>query len=602
MAGLAKTLGNGTMTNDLAEFATHSEVLLLIGTNTSECHPIIAMQMLRGVERGAKLIVIDPKRTDMAKKADIFLQIPAGYNIPILNAMVNHIIQNDLYDKEFVKNHTHGFEYVKEVVKDFSPKRVEAETGISADLVIKAAEIYAKSSASAICYTMGVTQFSDGTSNVFALSNLALITGNIGKKGAGINPLRGQNNVQGSCDMGALPDITPAGRVDDIKTREKLKEIWGFEINPNPGFKLTKVPELIEKEIIKCLYVFGENPVMSDPWTAHFIEAINSLELLIVQDLFLTETAQKADIVLPASGWGEKDGTFINTSRRVQRTRMAVLPKNGVPHDWQIVCEIAKKMGLKGFEFRNSEEIWNEVRLTNPKFYGGISYRRLEILGGISWPCPDESHPGTPCLYEDKNSMLEDGKFRLVPVIYSKHLNKQDAQKELRQKLKIPDEYPVGCGALSEIPDELYPCIFTTGRKVYHYHTGTMTRECAPLEHGADTSSAAIEVSSDIAKSRGLYNGCYAVVKNKRGQLAARVLINPDLKDSTIFTTFHYGEAGGNEITNTTDKDPLSGIVPLKMTIANIKKIDEREFLILREKNEMDMHSEIPYKSIRRNL
>lgn len=590
------------MTNDLVEFATHSDVLLLIGTNTSECHPIIAMQMQRGLERGAKMIVIDPKRTDMAKKADIFLQIPTGYNIPILNTMINFIIQNNLTDEEFIKNHTVGFEYVKEAVKDFTPKRVEKETGISKELVEEAARMYASAGVAAICYTMGMTQFIDGTSNIFSLSNLALITGNIGKKGGGINPLRGQNNVQGSCDMGALPNVTPAGDVSSKKVQDKIKEIWGIDLNPNPGYKLTQVPDEIEKGNIKCLYVFGENPVMSDPWTDHFIHSLSHLDLFIVQDLFLTESAQRADVVLPAASWGEKDGTFINTSRRVQRTRLASKPKGGVLDDWKIVCGIAKAMGLNGFNYETSEQIWDEVRLLNPAFYGGISYYRLEKLGGISWPCPDENHPGTPCLYEDKKSMLSDGKFRLIPVVYLDDPNlRKEYEDEFRAKFNIPDEYLVASGALSEKPDEIYPCLFTTGRKVYHYHTGSMTRKCLALEYGAGIEGPAIEVSPDIARERELYNGCYALVKNKRGQIAARVKINPDLRDSTIFTTFHYHEADGNELANATQTDPLSGMTPLKMTIANIKKLSEEEFLKFREENELKMHIEKPYASVRRD-
>lgn len=589
------------MTNDLVEFATDTDVFLLIGTNTSECHPIIAMQIQRGLERGAKLIVIDPKRTDMAKKADIYLQIPIGSNIKTLNTILNVIIENNLQDSEFIKNHTHGFEYLKEVVKEFTPQRYEEETGIKKELIVEAAKLYGKAKVAAICYTMGITQFTDGTSNVFSLSNLALVTGNIGKKGGGVNPLRGQNNVQGACDMGALPNVIPAGAVDGAYAQEQAKKVWHFDLNPIPGFKLTHAPDKMDSGELKLLYVYGENPVMSDPWTEHFVHAIKHLDCFIVQDLFLTESAQKADVVLPAAGWGEKDGTFINTSRRVQRTRMASKPVDGLEPDWKIVCNIAQRIGLEGFSFLSAEEIWNEVRELMPKFFGGISYYRLEKLGGISWPCPDEDHPGTPTLYTDKVSMLPDGKFRLVPVIYVEDKEKrEEGEVEIRKRLNIPKDYPVGSGALSEIPDEAYPCLFTTGRKVYHYHTGTMTRECPALEYGAGMEGALIEVSPDIARERELYEGCYALVKNKRGAIAAKLRINPDLREGTIFTTFHYSEADGNELANANDPDPLSGITPLKMTIADVKKLTEDEFIKFREQNEMDMHSETPYLSPKR--
>ena len=598
MAGLASTLGNGTMTNDLVEFATDTDVFLLIGTNTSECHPIIAMQMQRGLERGAKMIVVDPKRTDMAKKADIYLQIPVGSNIKTLNTMMNVIISENLQDTEFIEKYAEGFEYLKEAVKDFTPERFERETGVKKELIIEAARLYGKAGTAAICYTMGITQFSDGTSNVFSLSNLAILTGNLGKKGAGVNPLRGQNNVQGSRDMGALPNVIPAGAVNSAYAQEQARKVWHFELNPVPGFKLTYAPDKMDSGELKVLYVYGENPVMSDPWTEHFVHATHHLDCFIVQDLFFTESAQKADVVLPAAGWGEKDGTFINTSRRVQRTRKAREPVGGVEPDWKVVCNIAKAMGLEGFDFLSAEEVWDELRKLMPKFFGGISYYRLEKLGGISWPCPDEDHPGTPDLYTDHKSMLPDGKFRLAPVLYADDKDKRASMEaEFKAKMHIPDGYPVGSGAMSEVPDEVYPCLFTTGRKVYHYHTGTMTRECPPLEYGAGIEGPLIEVSPDIARERELEDGCYAMVENKRGRIAAKLRVNPDLRESTIFTTFHYSEADGNELANAQDHDPLSGITPLKMTIANIRRLSEDEFIKFREQNEMSMHSANPYLS-----
>ncbi|MFT7004702.1 MAG: putative molibdopterin-dependent oxidoreductase YjgC [Sulfurimonas sp.] len=576
-------------------------MLLLLGTNTSECHPIIAMQMLRGIERGAKMIVVDPKRTDMAKKADIYIQTPVGYNIPLLNAMINHIIKKDLFDKDFVKKHSHGFEYVKYAVAEFTPQRVQDETGVPASLVIQAAEMYAKAGTAAICYTMGMTQFMDGTSNIFSLSNLAILTGNLGKKGGGVNPLRGQNNVQGACDMGALPNVVPNGPVINPKVREHIKSIWNYDISPTPGFPLTKVPHEIEEGHIKLLYVFGENPVMSDPWTEHFVKAIKELDIMIVQDIFLTETAQHADVVLPAASWGEKEGTFINTSRRVQFTAKAIDPAKDVEADWQVICKIAKKIGLEGFDFKNTQEIWDEVRKVNPAFFGGLSYERIKKENGLSWPCPNENHPGTPTLYMDKRSMLPDCKFKLVPVIYAD--NKEDRanlEKELIEKLNIPSDYPIGSGALSEKVNEVYPCLFTTGRKVYHYHTRSMTKECKTLEIGTDIMGAAIEVSEDIAKSKDLEDDCYAIVENKRGKIAAKVKINPDLRHGTIFTTFHYAEADANELTNAEDVDPLSGMHPLKMTIAAIRKITEEEFIKVRESKQMYMQASEPSHTIRK--
>ncbi len=582
------------MTNDLAEFATDTDVFLLIGTNTSECHPIIAMQVLRGLERGAKLVVIDIKKTDMAKKADIFIQIPSGYNIPLINAMINYIIQNNLYDKEFVEKYTNGFEWLKETVKDFTFEKVEKETGVSKELLIEATELYAKGNPSAILYTMGITQFIDGTYNVMDVSNLAVVTGNLGKKGGGVNPLRGQNNVQGAGDMGALPGDLPSGKVTNPKAREKAEEIWGFKINSNPGLKLSQVPHAIDEGKVKFLYIFGENPVMSDPWTEHFIHALKKTDFIVVQDIFLTETAQEADVVLPSACWGEKDGTFSNTSRKVQLVRKAVEPPANLNPDWKVICNVANRVGLKGFNFNTAEEIWNEVRKLNPFKFKGITYERMAKLNGINWPCPDEEHQGTPYLYEDNKSFLPDGKFRLVPIGYTLDKNERIVlENKLRKTFNIPDDYPVGVGCPSEQPTEEYPCMYTTGRKVYHYHTGTMTRKCKPLEMGADIMGPVIEVSEDIAREKNLENGCYAVVYNKRGKIAAKVLVNKDLRYGTIFTTFHYAEADGNELTNAEESDPVSGMPPLKMSIADIKKISEEEFLKIRTEILREIEPEI---------
>ena len=383
--------------------------------------------------------------------------------------------------------------------------------------------------------------------------------------------------------------------------REHIKSIWGTEINPKPGFTLTQAPHKIEEGIVKFLYVFGENPVMSDPWTEHFIEAVEHLDTLVVQDIFLTETAQKADVVLPAASWGEKDGTFLNTSRRLQKITKAIEPSKGIEADWKVICNIANRIGLKGFDYYKAEEIWDEVRKINPAFFGGLSYARIIKENGISWPCPNENHPGTPVLYEGGISMLPDGKFKLVPVLYAEDKNDRAAlEQKMIDHLNIPESYPVGSGALSEKVNEVYPCMFTTGRKVYHYHTGTMTRECKPLEMGADIMGPAIEVSEDIAYARDLEEGCYALVENKRGRIAAKVRINPDLHHGTIFTTFHYAEADGNELSNAEDTDPLSGMNPLKMTIAAIRRITEEEFLKVRESADMHMHPSEQYRTVRR--
>ena len=588
------------MTNNLTEFATDADVIFCIGTNTSECHPIIAMQMLRGMKRGAKLVVIDPRKTDMAKKADYYLQIPVGYNIPLLNAMMNHIIKKGLINKKFIEDNCVGFDYVKHCVKDFTPERVEEETGISAQVVREVAELYAKSPASSIAYTMGMTQFVDGTSNIFALSNLACITGQIGRPGTGINPLRGQNNVQGACDMGALPHVIPGGMVNTDFAQKQAKDIWKCSLNSNVGYIMTDVPHLIEEEKIKLLFVFGENPVMSDPDTKHFLHAVSQLETFIVQDIFMTETAQVADLVLPAASWAEKEGTFLNTSRMVQYLPKAIEPAEGLEPDWKVLCNIAKRIGLDGFNFDKPIEVWEEVRKMSPHQFGGISYERIKNGEMLAWPCPDEKHPGTPIQYVGGKSLHPDGKFKLIPIGYVDGKEERIAfEKKTAEELNLPEGYPVGCGTMSEKPDKISPCMLTTGRKVYHYHTGTMTRECKALEFGADIMGPVIEVSVDVAEEAGLKTGDYAVLQNKRGKIAAKVLVTKDMVEGTIFTTFHYAEADANKLANAEDQCPFSKMNPVKMTIAGVRKIDAKEFAQIRIEEDELMHPSEPYRKVR---
>lgn len=576
------------MTNDLAEFSKYSNCILIIGSNTGECHPIIAMHVERALERGAKLIVIDPKRTEMAQKAHIHIQLPVGYNIPIINAMINYIIANELYDKDFVENHTVGFEYLKKAVEEYTPERVSELTGVPADLIKEAARIYATEKPSAILYTMGITQFTHGTGNVWSVSNLAAITGNLGIEGGGVNPLRGQNNVQGACDFGALPNRLPNFKfVTDREAREHFEKLWNCKLPDKPGIWIPDVPHAIEEGKIRFLYIFGENPVLSDPWTDHFLEAIAHLDFLVVQDIFLTETARKADVVLPAACWAEKDGTFTNTARRVQLVRKAVEPPGEAKPDWQIFCEIAKRLGVKGFDYKDAEDIWNEIRKADPRRFGGITYERLEEENGIPWPCPTEGHPGTPVLYKNGEFLTSDKKAKLIPVIFTENKEEKPVlERKLKEELGLPEDYPMMVGAIDEKPDKVYPCLFTTGRRVYHYHTGTMTRRCKPLEEGADVYGPVVEIGPETAKKYELSTGDYVLIEGKRGKIACKVWVTERIPEDVLFVTFHYWEACGNELTNTA-YDPIAGTPEFKIAAAKVRKISEEEYRqILKEKEE----------------
>lgn len=581
MAGLAKSLGNGSMTNDFSEFSSKSGCFFIIGSNTSHNHPIIAMHLQQGIEKGAKLIVVDPKRTEMAQKADVFLQIPPGYNIPTLNCIMNVIIEENLYNKTFVEKFTTGFEYLKMAVEPYTPKAVGKLTGVEPGLFVAAARLYATNSPSAILYAMGLTQFSSGTGNVWSVSNLAAITGNLGIEGAGVNPLRGQNNVQGACMLGALPTVLPSGKpVTNDGDRGALEKIWDCKLPEKPGFVLTEAPEKMEKGDIKFLYIMGENPAVSDPWTDHFLHSLEHLDFMLVQDIFLTQTAAHADLVLPAACFAEKDGTFVNTSRRVQLVNRAVPPPGNAMGDLEIICQMAKNSGVKGFDYRNAEEVWNEIRVVNQNQFGGMDFKRLKDTNGLCAPCPTSDHPGTPCLYKGSIFNTPDKKAVLVPVVFTPEFSEKENLAEIwKTKLCLPPGYPFMAGSIIEKRSDEYPCILTTGRYVYQYHTGTMTRRCPPLMDGADQYRHAVEIGEQMAMEYGLSEGDFVKIENKRGMIATSVRIMERIPKHTIFGTFHYWEANVNELTVADHLDPVSKIPELKIAAVRITQIPENEYL-----------------------
>jgi len=569
------TLGSGAMTNSIPELSAHSDVIFIIGSNTAECHPLIARHVLKAKERGARLIVADPRMTEMANKADIWLRVPAGYNIPLINGMINVIIKEGLAKTDFIREHTEGFDELAKAVEEYTPDYVEELTGIPQKDLVEAARIYGRAQAAAILYCMGITQFSHGTGNVVSLSNLAVITGNLGRAGAGLCPLRGQNNVQGACDMGGLPTVLP-GYLDVTKedNRARFEKVWGVKLPSTPGLKLTEVPDAILKHRVRALYVFGENPVMSDPDSEHLRHALEHLDLLVVQDIFLTETARLADVVLPAACWGEKDGTFNNTERRVQLVRKAVDPPGEARPDWQIFGMLAQKMGYTGMNYRHPQEIWDELRKLVPEKFGGISYARLEKERGIVWPCPSEDHPGTPILYRGGKFLTPSGKANLHPVLFDpgKHDSKQPNNVKGAAKVIV--------GSIAELPDQEYPFTLTTGRRVYHYHTSTMTRKSWAINQVAP--GEMIEINPCDAKKLGVNDGEYIKVSTRRGSVVARAWVTERVPENTVFMTFHYWEACSNELTNTAT-DNIAGTPELKVAAAKVEKISPTEARAIRQ-------------------
>ncbi|WP_072035326.1 formate dehydrogenase subunit alpha [Dickeya fangzhongdai] len=567
VSGLGMTLGSGLMTNTIPEIGNDSDVILIIGSNTAECHPLIARQVIWARSRGAKLIVIDPRYTDMANKADLYIKAPVGYNIPIVNALLHVIIKEKLYKEDFVAQHATGFEEMARAVEDYSPETVETLTSIPAEQLTAAARLYAKAKAATILYAMGITQFTHGTANVVALSNLAVITGQIGRPGAGLCPLRGQNNVQGACDLGALPNVFPSYlSVTDEYQVQHFEQAWQTKLSRKVGLKVTEVPHAIEEGKLHTLFVFGENPLMSDPDSDELRHAFKKLDLLVVMDMFMTESAQRADVVLPVAGWSEKDGTFTNTERRIQRVRTAVPAPEGTRQDWWIFCELARRMGYNGMDYHSSEDIWNELRAVVPKAFGGISYERLENEPGVCWPCPEENHPGTPVLHQGGIFSTVSGKAALYPVLFDPNA--------LPEKKAASYEKPL-LGSIAEQQDEEYPFLLTTGRRVAHYHTGTMTRKSSALNMVAP--EELIELNPEDAQRLGVNDGDYIRVETRRGHIVARTWVTGRIQPGMVFGTFHYWEACCNELTNAGAIDPISGIPEFKCSAAKVTKSSDAE-------------------------
>jgi formate dehydrogenase alpha subunit len=526
------------MTNSIAEIE-QSKVILVTGSNPTENHPVIGAAIKRAVlEHGAKLIVVDPRKIELAEMATLWLRPRPGTDLAWINGLVHIIIEEKLMNINFIQERTEGFEELKAAVSAFTPSMVSGLTGIPEKDLFEAARLYAGDRA-AIYYAMGITQHSHGTDNVKALANLALISGNVGLPGTGINPLRGQNNVQGACDMGALPNVFSAYQnVNDPVIIEKMEKAWGVkDLSDKPGLTLMEITEGAKNKTIHGLYIFGENPVISDPDTHHLTEALQTLDFLVVQDLFLTETAQLADVVLPGTSFAEKEGTFTNTERRVQRVRQAIAPLGEAKPDWQIIAELSTRMGLP-MNFENPEAIFEEMRSLTPS-YAGITYQRIN-RAGIQWPCPTLDHPGTPLLHQER---------------FTRGLGKFHALTYLGPK---------------EVPDADYPLILSTGRILYHYHTGTMTRKSKGLEEKAP--ECLIEISPADAQALKIAEGDRVRVLSRRGDLEAKIKITERSPQGTIFIPFHYAEAAANRLTQT-GLDPAAKIPELKVCAVRIEKM-----------------------------
>jgi formate dehydrogenase major subunit len=539
VAGLAATFGSGAMTNSISDFRK-ADVILLTGSNPTENHPVIALSMKKAIiENETKLIVVDPREIDMVRYAEIWLRPKPGSDVVWLNGMMYVIIEEDLYDASYVAERTENFMALKETVMKYNPEFVERLTGIPSEDLKKAARIYAQAQNGSIAYAMGITQHAFGTNNVKSIANLAMLCGNVGIEGGGVNPLRGQNNVQGACDMGALPNVFPGYQsVSERKNVGKFEKAWGVKLSPKPGLAVTDMWSAVLKGALKGMYIMGENPVVSDPNLKHVKAALKKLDFLVVQDIFMTETAKLANVVLPAASFAEKDGTFTNTERRVQRVRKGIEPIGDSRADWKIICNLSEKMGTPMY-YKHPGEIMEEIAGLVPS-YGGIHYERLENHG-LQWPCPSWEHPGTPYLHNGKFTRGK-GLFQSVEFI-------------------LPDE----------LPNKKYPFLLSTGRELYHYNSGTMTRKVNGLH--AISPEVIAEIHPLDAEKNGIENGNKVKIVSRRGEITARVRISRRSPEGTVFIPFHFGEMAVNLLTNDV-LDPVARIPELKVCAVKIKSVN----------------------------
>jgi formate dehydrogenase alpha subunit len=526
------------MTNSIPEIED-AACVFVIGSNTTEAHPLIANRVFRAKLKGAKLIVVDPRRIQLTLTADIHVRLKFGTDVAFINGMMHEIIRKGLHDSAFITERTEGFEGLKEKLEAYSPDKASEICGVPADLIREVAELYASSEPSTILYTLGITEHSHGVDNVKSLANLAMLTGHVGKASSGVNPLRGQNNVQGACDMGALPNVYPGYQVvTDPGIREKFQNAWGAKLSREVG---DTIPDMMDKLIdgrVKGMFIVGENSVVSDPNTGHIVRALESAEFLAVEDIFLTETAQIADVVLPAACWAEKEGTFTNTERKVQRVRKAVEPPGEAKPDWMILSEIGGRLGLS-MDYSSAEDVFDEMASLTPS-YGGISHDRIQSRD-LQWPCPTSDHEGTQFLHR--------GKFSRGLGLFS----------------------PIDYRPSEELPDVEYPFILTTGRRYAHYHTRTMTGRCPSLHKEFPKPTA--QVNHTDARNLGLSEGDRVRVVSRRGEVDTYARPGDIVPEGAIFMDFHFAEANSNVLLGTS-LDPVSKTPDYKVCAVRLEVPD----------------------------
>jgi formate dehydrogenase alpha subunit len=541
------------MTNSIEDIAEDSQCVFIIGSNTTEQHPIIGTKIRRAkTMRGIKLIVADPRRIDITDFADIHLRHKPGTDIALLNGLMHVVLREGLEDKEFIANRTEGFEDFRAIIERYTPERVSKITGVPAADIERAALMMANNRPGPLLYSMGITQHTVGVANVRSCANIQMLLGNMGIAGGGVNPLRGQNNVQGACDLGGLPNVYPSyQKVTDPEIQKKFEDAWGTTLSAEIGLTVTEMLEGVEKGTVRCMYVIGENPMASDPDLNHVRHALKQTEFMVVQDLYATETCQFAHVVLPAASFAEKEGTFTNTERRIQRVRKAINSPGEAQADSWIITELAKRMiqlgaatpdpkaPYAGWEYPSSSAVMDEINALSP-FYAGVTYQRLEKGEKLQWPVRGPDHPGTPILHA--------GKFSRGLGLFAgfDHLE--------------PDE----------LPDSEYPMMMTTGRVIYHWHGGEMTRRAKNLN--AMYPEALIEINPQDAKKSGIDDGGLIKVASRRGEIIAKAQVTDRVEPGLIFSTFHFPESAANFLTNPA-LDPIAKIPEFKVCAVKVEAV-----------------------------
>jgi len=539
VAGLSLSFGSGAATNPF-EDVLNADVIFLIGSNPIEAHPLAGRRIVQAKKAGKKIIVCDPRYTPTARLADEWVRYNPSTNIALINSIMYWIIKENLHDKEFIEKRTTGFEDLKKTVENYAD--VESITGVPTERVKEIARIYASAENAVIIYCLGITELTTGTDNVRSLGNLSMLTGNVGRPGVGVNPLRGQNNVQGACDMGAYPNVFSGyQKCEDDATRKRMEELWGVTgLAKEYGVTLT---EQITQcgDPIRAMYIFALNPVVSYPDSNHVMRSLQKLDFLVVQDIFMTETAQFADVILPGASFAEKDGTFTSGERRINRVRKAVEPPGDAKEDWQIFVDLAHKLGLKGFDFNSPEDIWDDMRRVTPSM-AGASYARMEKPESVHWPCPTEDHPGTPILHREKFSSA-DG---------------------LGHFFGIEHRPP------AEVADAEYPFTLMTGRLLFHYHTRTQTDRAKLLHH--EVPAGFVQINTDDAARMNIRNGEKIKLTSRRGEVETLAKVTDEVAPGVLMMTMHFGDAAANMLTNTA-LDPLSKMPELKHSAVKVEKI-----------------------------